>query len=73
MFGDSLRGKEVPKVPLGKEFIPHTDHRPLSYIQRSRMESGRIMRWALFLQNYKFRTEAIKGSENIPFDFLSRQ
>ena len=51
--------KKLQKYLYGKEFILHTDHRPLSYIQRSRMENGRIMRWALFLQNYKFRIEAI--------------
>ena len=65
--------KKFQKYLYGKEFILHTDHRPLSYIQRSRMESGRIKRWALFLQNYKFRIEAIKGSENIAADYLSQQ
>jgi hypothetical protein len=37
------------------------------------LENGRVMRWALFLQNYKFKIEAIKGSENIIADFLSRE
>ena len=64
--------KKFQKYLYGKEFILHTDQRPLSYIQRSRMESGRIMRWELFLPNYKFRTQAIKGSENIAADYLSR-
>ena len=65
--------KKFQKYLYSKEFILHTDHRPLSYIQKPKMESGRIMRSALFLQNYKFRIEAIKGSENIAANYLSRQ
>jgi hypothetical protein len=30
------------------------------------------MRWALALQPYSFRIEAIRGSENVGADFLSR-
>ena len=37
------------------------------------VENGRIMRWALFLQSYRFRLEAIKGKENVGADYLSRQ
>ena len=55
-----------------KEFILHTDHRPLSYIQKCRVENTRIMRWSLFLQNYRFRIKAIKGSDNVGGDYLSR-
>lgn len=56
----------------GKEFVILTDHEPLSYINSSRMVNGRIMRWSLFLQNYKFRVQMIKGSENMVADYLSR-
>ncbi len=65
--------KKFQKYLYGKEFIIQTDHAPLSYIQKCRAESGRIMRWSLFLQNYRFRIEAIKGSENVGADYLSRQ
>jgi hypothetical protein len=65
--------KKFQKYLYGKKFILHTDHKPLSYIQTNRSESGRLMRWALFLQCYKFKIEAIKGSENIGADYLSRQ
>ena len=33
---------------------------------------GRLMRWAMFLQSYNFRVEAIKGFENVGADYLSR-
>jgi hypothetical protein len=65
--------KKFQKYLYGKEFVLHTDHRPLSFIQRCKIESGRIMRWSLFLQNYRFRVEAIKGSDNVVADYLSRQ
>ena len=54
--------KKVQKYLHCKEFILHTGYQPLHYIQRSRMESGRMMRLALFLHNFKFRIEAIKES-----------
>lgn len=64
--------KKFAKYLYGRKFILHTDHQPLSYIHRAKLESGRIMRWALFLQNYRFRIESIKGSENVGADYLSR-
>ena len=33
---------------------------------------ARLMRWAMFLQSYNFKVEAIKGSENVGVDYLSR-
>ena len=65
--------KKFQKYLYGKQFTIQTDHAPLSFIQRSKIGSGRIMRWALFLQNYSFKIEAIKGSENVCADYLSRQ
>jgi hypothetical protein len=65
--------KKFEKYLYGTDFTIETDHAPLTYIQKFKAESGRLMRWALFLQNYKFRVEAIKGSANIGADYLSRQ
>jgi hypothetical protein len=36
-------------------------------------ENSRLMRWALQLQPYRFRIVAIKGSNNVGADYLSRQ
>ena len=38
----------------------------------AKFANGRLMRWAMFLQSYNFRVEAIKGSENVGADYLSR-
>ena len=56
----------------GREFTIETDHQPLIFIQRAKVANGRIMRWALALQPYRFHIEAIKGSDNVGADYLSR-
>ena len=56
----------------GREFLLETDHQPLLYLNRAKVANARLMRWALALQPYRFRIIAIKGSENIGADFLSR-
>ncbi|XP_071510123.1 uncharacterized protein [Diadema antillarum] len=56
----------------GKEFVLETDHHPLTYMQSAKVINGRIMRWALALQPYRFKMEAIKGTDNVGADLLSR-
>ena len=56
----------------GVELTLQTDHQPLAYLHRAKFENDRIMRWAMYLQSYRFTVQAIKGSENVGADFLSR-
>ena len=56
----------------GKDFILETDHQPLVYLRQSKMENGRLVRWALALQPYECKIRAIKGSQNVCADYLSR-
>jgi len=56
----------------GREFQLETDHHPLIYMNKCKASNGRIMRWVLALQPYRFVIRAIKGSENVGADFLSR-
>ena len=56
----------------GREFIVETDHQPLAYINHAKFANNRIMRWAIFLQNFRFRIVAVKGKENLLADYLSR-
>jgi hypothetical protein len=56
----------------GKEFVLQTDHQPLVYLDQCKVSNSRIMRWALFLQNYRFQIRARKGSDNVADDSLSR-
>lgn len=56
----------------GERFTVQTDHEPLRYINRSKHVNSRILRWSLLLQEYDFRVEYIKGTENVGADYLSR-
>ncbi|PIK60000.1 hypothetical protein BSL78_03079 [Apostichopus japonicus] len=56
----------------GKEFVIETDHQPLTCIRKSKVANGRIMRWALALQPYRYRIQVIKGADNVGADYLSR-
>ena len=56
----------------GRKFKLETDHQPLLCMQRTKVANGRIMRWALALQPYRYRMVAIKGKDNVGADYLSR-
>ena len=56
----------------GREFALETDHRPLIYLNKTKVANARLMRWALALQPFKIRLENIKGADNVGADFLSR-
>ena len=57
---------------FGKHFQLETDHQPLKCIAKSKVANARILRWALALQPYRFTITAIKSSENVGADYLSR-
>ena len=56
----------------GTEFFLETDHAPLQYIRQANFQNGRLMRWALALQPYRFLLRAIRGKDNMGADCLSR-
>jgi hypothetical protein len=64
--------KKFQTYLYGQEFVLQTDHQPLVYLDKCKVTNSRIMRWALFLQNYRFQIRAIKGSDNLIADYLSR-
>ena len=55
----------------GMKFVLQVHHEPLKYTNSAKFSNGRLMRWAMFLQSYNFRVEAIKGSENVDADYMS--
>lgn len=57
---------------LGQEFILETDHKPLVYLNELKASNSRLMRWALYMQSYRYRIVHIAGSDNVGADFLSR-
>ena len=56
----------------GDQFTLETDHLPLSSHRSSKNANARLMRWALYLQQFHFKIKYIKGSANIGADLLSR-
>lgn len=56
----------------GREFVIETDAQPLLYLNRAKTDNPRLMRWAMFLQSLRYRIVAIKGTQNIGADYMSR-
>ena len=56
----------------GRQFRLETDHRPLTFLRTASFKNGRVMRWALSLQEYAFDVGPIKGDNNTFADLLSR-
>ena len=56
----------------GREFHLQVDHQPLAYLQKAKFQNARLMRWALYLQQYRFAVQSIAGLDNVGADYLSR-
>ena len=56
----------------GRKFVLQTDHRPLTFLRSSSFKNGRVMRWALQLQEFAFDIKPIEGEANTFADILSR-
>ena len=56
----------------GKQFTLQTDHQSLQFLNASKFDNNRIMRWSLKLQPYRYHVEHIPGKQNVGADFLSR-
>ena len=57
---------------FGQRFTVETDHRPLSWLNKTKSSSTHLARWALAVQPYKFDVQHRKGSQNGSADGLSR-
>ena len=57
----------------GYQFTVITDHQALQYLHRCNSPSGRLARWAVYLQQFDMKIEYRKGSLNQLADTLSRQ
>ena len=57
----------------GVRLVLHRDHEHLKHTDSAKYANARLMRWAtMFLQSNNLKVEAIKGSENVEADYLSR-
>ncbi|KAG5900171.1 hypothetical protein JTB14_035316 [Gonioctena quinquepunctata] len=57
----------------GYHFVVQTDHLSLKWVQSIKTPSGRIARWAMYLQQFDFEVRYRKGCLNKVADALSRQ
>ncbi|KAK5925315.1 hypothetical protein CgunFtcFv8_017849 [Champsocephalus gunnari] len=57
---------------LGREFTLETDHKALQWMGRMKDTNGRITRWYLALQPFRFNIQHIPGKDNVTADYLSR-
>ncbi|XP_041822887.1 uncharacterized protein LOC121628054 [Melanotaenia boesemani] len=57
---------------LGREFRLETDHKALQWIERMKDTNGRITRWYLAIQPFRFTVNHIPGKDNCTADCLSR-
>ena len=57
---------------MGREFVLETDHQPLRFINKTKINNDRVMRWALLLQEYRFKVNVVKSVNNVGADYLSR-
>ena len=64
--------KRFHMLLYGVRFVLQTDHEPLKYMNSAKFTNNRLMRWAMLLQSYNMKVEAIKGSDNVGADYLSR-
>lgn len=56
----------------GQDFTIQTDHHPLQWLDQMKDKNGRLTRWSLSLQSYKFKIQHRSGKENANADTMSR-
>ena len=56
-----------------KKIIVRTDHQAIKFLNTSRFNNARMMRWSLSIQDFNIELEHIEGKRNSSADYLSRQ
>ena len=50
----------------------YTDHNPLTFVNKMKTKSRRLLNWSLAMQEYNLNINHMKGKDNIIPDALSR-
>lgn len=56
----------------GAVTIIRTDHKSLSFINNWNLYSARVTRWIMYMQQFDYTVEYVKGKDNVVPDVLSR-
>ena len=56
----------------GQEFTLETDHQPLVWLMKMKNNNQRLMRWALYLSQFRMKIGHRSGKEHGNADILSR-
>ncbi|XP_068240937.1 uncharacterized protein [Palaemon carinicauda] len=64
--------KKFYQYLYGKAFVIESDHQPLKYLNSAGHINSRLMRWAMYLQQFEYTIHNIPGKENVGPDCLSR-
>ncbi|KAK4314095.1 hypothetical protein Pmani_014584 [Petrolisthes manimaculis] len=68
-----LMSLEHFKVYVGQSPVTvYTDHNPLVFLERMKLNNQRLLRWSITLQLYNLVIRHIKGTDNLIADALSR-
>lgn len=57
---------------VGRPFTVITDHKALIFLMRSHTHNEKLLRWALWLQQFQIDIEYCEGKKNLLPDYLSR-
>ncbi|XP_068204576.1 uncharacterized protein [Palaemon carinicauda] len=64
--------KKFYQYLYGKAFVIESDHHSLKYLNSAGHINSRLMRWAMYLQQFEYTIHNIPGKENVGPDCLSR-
>lgn len=64
--------KQWRTLVLGRKVVVLTDHKALSFMMQCKLGTSRLVRWSLYLQEFDFSIDYIRGNENVIADQLSR-
>lgn len=64
--------KKFRSLILGHQLVIRTDHYALKFLKQCRLLNDRLTRWMMYLNEFDFVVEHVRGQDNIVADTLSR-
>ncbi|XP_068229908.1 uncharacterized protein [Palaemon carinicauda] len=61
-----------PYLEGAASVVIYTDHKPLTFLERAKLNNKKLLRWSYILSSYNIEIHSIRGSNNTIADALSR-